>query len=424
MSPGDGWELKQRLAELTVVKSLVSEANLQLKPRDMVGQVVQALALLFPQLTVVFVAASLNSRSARRVVAVHTNQGVTEQELASLAEQLREAVQLSPDFKVVPVYQKWQTGDFDFEFMTGEKDDAAPPPVSTVAVPLVVPDIMVAYLVLAVPQREAFGDRQQAAVQAVLNTAAETVRHLRRMLDREEAHLKEIELMRRDFMNIAAHDLRTPITAIKGFVQMIRQGELGTAPDGEIGEALSDIELGTDRMIGLVNDFLTISRFEQGTITLSAAASSVNDLLVPLVRQLKVTVERPEVELVAEIEKDMPQVMADQRKIAQVVTNLVDNALKHTQKGRVVVIARPYLDKYVEVAIADTGTGIAPEDVPHIFERYFRGKKGAVAAGRGGGLGLGLYIVKLIIEKHGGRVWADSTLGKGSVFHFTLPVVK
>ena len=175
-------------------------------------------------------------------------------------------------------------------------------------------------------------------------------------------------------------------------------------------------------MIDLVNDFLTIARFEQGRITLELTEFDPKEMVESLIRQLSVTVGLRNVKLLADVPAGVPKVKADSSKIAQVITNLVDNALKHTENGSVTVSARPYLGKYTEFLVADTGTGISPQDVPHIFERYYKGEKGAVATGRGGGLGLGLHIVKLIVNKHGGRVWADSVPGKGATFHFTLPV--
>ncbi len=235
---------------------------------------------------------------------------------------------------------------------------------------------------------------------------------------------RQFEQMKDDFMNIAAHDLRTPSTAVKGFVSMIRKGDFGPPPTGEIGEALKDIEEGADRMITMVNDFLTVSRIEQGHLKIIRQPLDISQFLHDLVRQLEVTIQNPQVVLQLGEIADLPKAFADREKIAQVVTNVIDNALKHTETGTVTVSARMAEKNMIEIIIADTGTGISPEDIPKLFGRYYRGNQvDAVANLRGGGLGLGLYVVKKIIGLHGGTVWAESVLGKGTTMHFTLPIV-
>lgn len=231
-----------------------------------------------------------------------------------------------------------------------------------------------------------------------------------------------LNLARRDFMNIAAHDLRTPISAIKGFVQMIRRGDFGTAPGGEIGEALSDIEEGTDRMIELINTFLTVARIEQGTLRLRPVPTDVGPLLDELHRAWLVTSGNRPVTVAVEAPKSLPRIVADRTAIAEVLMNLVDNAFKHTERGGITVTVHAPKAGFVEVTVADTGQGIPPEELPRMFERYFRGSVTEVAPGRGGGLGLGLYTAKMLIEALGGKIWAESTVGKGTTIHFSLPV--
>lgn len=235
---------------------------------------------------------------------------------------------------------------------------------------------------------------------------------------------RELERMKEDFMNIAAHDLRTPITAVKGFVQMIRKGDLGKPPKGEIGEALADIEDATDRTIALVNDFLTVARIQKGKFTIAPAPLDINDTLQDLHRQLSITVGDRPIELRLDVPKQLPLVLADREKIAQAVTNLVDNALKFTEQGSVTIRASQKNKQLVEVQIEDTGKGIAADDLPKIFQRYFRGQQGEVASGRGGNLGLGLNTVRTIIEKHGGTIWVKSERDKGTTVYFTLPIAK
>lgn len=231
-----------------------------------------------------------------------------------------------------------------------------------------------------------------------------------------------VDRARRDFMNIAAHDLRAPITAIKGFVRMIRKGEFGRSPGGKIGEALRDIEEGADRMIEMVNTFLTVARIEQGKLRLRPKPIAVAPLLDELRRKWRVTAGSRPVKVTVKLPKSLPRVMADRAAIAEVFTNLVDNAFKHTERGRIAIAAHSLKAGFAGFAVADTGQGIPAGDLPRIFERYFKGTLAEVAPGRGSGLGLGLYTAKILVEAHGGNVRAESTVGKGTTIRFTLPV--
>ena len=236
--------------------------------------------------------------------------------------------------------------------------------------------------------------------------------------------VKKIDKLRTDFMNIAAHDLRTPMTAVKGFVQMIRHGDFGEPPKGEIAEALADVEEGADRMISLVNDFLTVSRIEQGRFKVEVSACDLTHCVERAIEEISVTAGDRPIKITHRIQPGLPPVQCDQSKIIQVLINLLDNALKHTEKGRITVsVDRDDDPKFVRIIASNTGDSIPEEDLPRIFEQYYKGEQKEVAPGRGGGLGLGLHIVKMIVEAHGGKIWAaNDPGGKGVSFIFTLPI--
>lgn len=236
---------------------------------------------------------------------------------------------------------------------------------------------------------------------------------------------KKLDTMRRDFMNVAAHDLRTPLTAVKGFVQMIRRGDFGPPPGGEIAQALADVEDGADRMISLVNDFLTLSRIQQGRFKVEARAEELKPILQQALDEVAVTAKDRPIEWRNAASSDLPRVLADRGKVVQVLVNLMDNALKHTERGSITLAARRRPDTFVQVTETNTGQSIPPEDLPHLFEQYYKGQQREVAPGRGGGLGLGLHIVKMIVEAHGGQIWAENLAGdRGVAFHFTLPAAR
>ncbi len=243
---------------------------------------------------------------------------------------------------------------------------------------------------------------------------------------RDVTKQREIENMKTDFMNVAAHDLRTPITAVKGFTQMIRNGDFGKPPVGEMGEAFQDIEEGADRMIGLVNDFLTASRFDQGRMRVRLEDTDLSTVFSRVERELEATMRGSVVKLSVNVSKGVPKVQADEQKLIQVLVNLIDNSIKHTEKGKIIVTAEVEKDKkgFVVIRVTDTGGGISKKHIPHLFERYYRVGDEEVASGRGGGIGLGLYIVNIIIERHGGEVWVESEVGKGTIMSFSLKVAE
>lgn len=238
-------------------------------------------------------------------------------------------------------------------------------------------------------------------------------------------HMQEVYKMRTDFMNIAAHDLRTPVTAIKGFVQMIRQGDFGPSPQGEIGEALKDVEEGTDRMISLINDFLTVARIEQGRFKIEASDVDVGALVTQVAAEIRVTLGGRPVKLVTDVAPSLPRLHVDGPKIAQALVNVLDNAAKHTERGSISIAARitPEHPDALTIITHNTGNAIPESDMPHLFDQYYKGTSPELAAGRGGGLGLGLYTVKMIVEGHGGKIWAENDPRGGVTFTFTLPLV-
>ena len=232
---------------------------------------------------------------------------------------------------------------------------------------------------------------------------------------------QEIDQMKTDFINVAAHDLRTPITAVKGFTQMILRGDFGPIPDGEISEALRDIEEGADRMVNIINDYLTMSRIRLGNFTIVRKKLDVATLIKRAVGEVAMGSSGRPIKIIQRVGEEVPPIAADQSKLLQVLVNLLDNALKFTEQGTITVKAES-TDTLVKISVSDTGTGIPADKLPRLFEPYYKGKAGVAAGGHGGGLGLGLNICKIIVEAHGGQIGVASEPGKGSTFFFTLPI--
>jgi len=237
------------------------------------------------------------------------------------------------------------------------------------------------------------------------------------ILETQKKKLEELDKLKDEFLNIAAHDLRTPATAIKGYISMILDGDAGEVSD-KVREMLKDAYGGNERLINLVGDFLNVSRIEQGKIKIIPKAADLEKIVETSVKEL--TGLAQEKGLTLEYKKaKLPKVLADEERIIEVLNNLIGNAIKFTEKGGITISHEANKDEIV-THITDTGIGISQEAQKHLFEKFYRKSEHTAQVG----LGLGLYICKLIIEGSGGKIWAKSEPGKGSTFSFSLPVVK
>lgn len=219
----------------------------------------------------------------------------------------------------------------------------------------------------------------------------------------------------RDFLSDVSHELRSPLTSIRGFAQAMVDG---TARDGGAqSRAARIIEDESKRMMRLVDELLELSRIESGQIKMVREPVDVKALLEHCRELFAARAGENGVTLKAELAQ-LPPVVGDADRLEQVFNNLLDNSLKHTPRGGEIAIrARQASPRLVEVAVSDTGPGIPPDQLPHIFERFYR----ADASGQGGGVGLGLAIAREIVRAHGGDIEASSEMGRGPEFTVRLP---
>lgn len=246
---------------------------------------------------------------------------------------------------------------------------------------------------------------------------------------------KQVERLKDEFVSVVSHELRTPLTAIKGYTQhLVRrierrlrrarsaQGENSTAvndlPENHDLRSLNIIQSQTEHLERLVSDLLDLSQVQWGQLQLRPEAFYLADLLVDMVRSVQSSAEQHTISL--QIKASNTKVVADRARIAQVVGNILDNAVKYSPYGGKVVVCLKQQDGYYQVSISDQGLGVSPELFEHIFERFYRVHN--TATQQLSGIGLGLYVAKAIIDRHGGRIWLSSNEGMGSTFHFTLPL--
>lgn len=230
---------------------------------------------------------------------------------------------------------------------------------------------------------------------------------------------KKLEAIRKDFVANVSHELRTPLSVIKGYVETLVDSHR-EIPLEDRERFLRTIQHHTERLNSLLEDLLVLSRLESINPGLRRESTSLGSLIHAVIEDYRARPAAADHRLIVEVDPAIETLLIDPLKITQVFENLVDNALKYSAKGSKIEVTAKRLPQEVEVCVRDNGAGIPAEDLPHIFERFYRVDKGR--SRDKGGTGLGLSIVKHIVQLHGGKVRAESALGQGTAFFFTLPV--
>jgi len=234
---------------------------------------------------------------------------------------------------------------------------------------------------------------------------------------RDVTQQRQLERMRTEFVANVTHELRTPLTSIRGFAETLLEGAL---EDPEAARHfVGIIQRESDHLGHLVEDLLDLSRIESGKLKMRKELIRLDTLAAETVGRLKSKADSLGVALAIQIPESLPAISGDPDRLAQVLLNLVDNALKYTPAGGSVTVSAADAGTAVSVSVADTGVGIPKADLPRIFERFYRVDKARTRST--GGTGLGLSIVKHIVESHGGSISVVSDVGQGATFTFTLP---
>lgn len=226
--------------------------------------------------------------------------------------------------------------------------------------------------------------------------------------------LKELGKQKDDFMAIASHELKTPVTSIKLYTQLLHQ-KFKKLNDTKSAESVEKMDMQLNKLISLINDLLDVTKIEEGKLQFNFKKFNINKLINEITEEMQLTTKH-------RIEKDLGSggdVYADQERIGQVLTNFISNAIKYSPDANKIII-KTTNGKKLTVSIQDFGMGLAPSEQKKVFERFNR----AGQEGKGGmpGLGLGLYISKEIVKRHNGEIWVESKKGKGSTFSFSLPI--
>ncbi|MFA6098612.1 MAG: ATP-binding protein [Patescibacteria group bacterium] len=235
-------------------------------------------------------------------------------------------------------------------------------------------------------------------------------------------HLQQLDQAKSEFVSIASHQLRTPMTGIMGYLSMVLQEDFGKVPK-EQKKVLQNLLDESQRMIRLINLFLNVTKIESGKMELNRMPLRIEDIIANIMKVVQKSADDKKLKLSYKKEpKLLPKIMADADKFGDVVMNLTDNAIKYTDKGSVTLSTKQE-GEFIHFIVADTGRGIPQHEANKLFTKFVRGF--GIAQVNPDGSGLGLYVARRLAEAHGGKIWVESKgLGKGSAFHVTVPIAK
>ena len=233
--------------------------------------------------------------------------------------------------------------------------------------------------------------------------------------------LEELDKQKDEFLNVASHELRAPLTAIKGYIAMVRAGDAGQVAK-EVLDYLNEAYTETDRMIRLVNNMLNVARIEEGRMVYEPGEVSLSTVVNRVYNEFKFEAGAKSLGYTIKLASPLnDKVVVDVDRIHEVAANLINNAIKYTDTGQVEVrLLNPSADK-IRFEVQDTGPGMTPSEVSKLFNKFYRAES---YVGKKMGTGLGLYISKLLVQKFGGQIGVQSQKGKGSLFWFELPLKK
>jgi signal transduction histidine kinase/DNA-binding response OmpR family regulator len=234
-------------------------------------------------------------------------------------------------------------------------------------------------------------------------------------------HTKSLDRLKSEFVAVVSHEIRTPLTSVKGALELLSDNRYFENTDQQ-SKLLTIAHANAERLLVLINDILDFSKLESASLPMIIERQRLEPVVEQAVHNLRTLIEERRIHLSMHFSPDLPDLMLDSNRIAQVVTNVLSNAIKFSQAGGKIEVSSEMWEGAVRVGVRDHGEGIAAQDLPKLFRKF--SQIDSTSTRKAGGTGLGLVICRGIVEQHGGKIWVDSTFGQGSTFYFTLPLAE
>jgi len=267
-------------------------------------------------------------------------------------------------------------------------------------------------------------DRALVSVQehsAELERANRMLEEQRRKLEEANVELRKVDRLKSEFLSNVSHELRTPLTSMRIYLDYIVGGRGSDGMNTFQMNALTSIRGSTDRLGALVEDLLNLSRMETGRLDLNIEETDLYEVADLAIQEVRARAEKKGIRIDVGFDSGEIWLAADRGRLVQVITNLVDNGVKFTESGGMVSVRAEYADDFVRLQVADTGIGIPPHEQEKIFERFYQGGRAWAAGEKAEGAGLGLAIVRKVVEAHAGTIGVESAPGEGATFTVALP---
>jgi two-component system phosphate regulon sensor histidine kinase PhoR len=258
---------------------------------------------------------------------------------------------------------------------------------------------------------------QHRFIQTIVISLGEALPDKYLLLIQDLTRMRRLETVRRDFITNISHELRTPLASVKALTETLQGGALEDPPAAE--RFLERMNTEVDALTQIVSELVELTRIESGQVPLKIKAAKPCKVVKKAAKRMGEQAERAGIKLETQCPDDLPQIYADSSRLGQVLSNLLHNAIKFTPEGGQIILAAKQNVDVVEFSVQDNGIGIPADDLSRIFERFYK----ADHARSEDGTGLGLAIARHLVEAHSGRIWVESTEGRGSTFYFTVPVV-
>lgn len=408
-------DLEKRVTELQVLNRFGHKANAILNMDELLKRVYQETTTIFKATT--FTIALFDSLKKEINIELKVEkEKFSEKQVLSLGEDTLSHIILTKKEVFWREKIEWQNSDLAKNITSNQSI-----PESYLGVPILIGEEVLGAVIVEQEKPRAFDSNDCHLLKILADQLASAIRNARLYADMERNFLsmREISRMKDEFLNNISHELRTPLTVIIGWAELMSYGKLS---EKQYQSAVDQINKSSLRLLNLVNSLLDLSKIQKGSLKLDLREIDVNDAIKRAVEDNSIEAATKNVELDTDLAKNLPAVKADLARLQQAISHLINNAVKFTASEGLIVIQSEKVDDEIVISVSDNGIGIDSSALPYIFERF--NQADASTTRKYGGVGVGLTLVKKLIEMHNGKVIVESEIGKGSTFSLSLPFIE